>query len=464
MDRDKTLNRTSGRETSPEAYGELTGGTEAGRRNLSVALIICGAGLWCLARAFSGGDLEWRLVAMIALAVALTPMRAVLRGPHPHAIEFSLSHPVLFACALALGPFGAALPAVFSGIARLVAAGPSHRPLHTVLYTLLKPAAVCCASAAVYAALGGSVICPQAVDSLVPVLVSGLVYALAGASLVGLVEEPDRRADAERPSAPRTIAGWGMCLLAGYAAAVLYATAPAYVLLACAAATGLLRTALREPGREQAEDRELEQGGRGSCRAQSPDSAGASISSMASSDSAGASPSLPDVDDDSAFVDSATGLANRRYVEMFLNREISRADRLTRPLAVAVFDLDDSRKLAETSGPEALEGALREIGARLKSELRDYDVIARYSAGRLIVALPESSMEHALEVVERLHASFASVRMGNKPVSVSVGLAAFPEDAADADGLINSAHRALNSGRFAGPGRVSTCEELDKAS
>ena len=444
MDCDKTPNGTSGRETSPEAYNEPSGRIGTGRPNLSVVMIICGAGLWCLARALLGGELEWRLVAMIALAAALTPMRASLQASPSRSIEFSLSHPMLFSCALALGPFDAALPAAFSGIARLVAAGPRQRPLHTVLYTVLKPAVVCCTSAAVYAAMGGSVMRPHAIDSLPPVLVSGLTYALTGALLVGLVEEPDRRAAPGRPDFLQTTAAWGVCLLAGYATAVLYAIAPAYVLLATAAAAGLLQGAIRgSVGAKHSEARPCEQTER-------PSSECFAITQRD--------------DEDTAFVDHATGLANRRYVDMFLKREISRADRLARPLAAAVFDLDDSRKLAEVSDPEALEGVLREIGARLKSELRDYDVIARYSSGRLLVILPESTPEQALEVVERLHESLGSLRMGKQAVSVSVGLAAFPEDAADADGLVNSAHRALNSGRFAGPGRVSTCEELDKAS
>jgi len=170
-------------------------------------------------------------------------------------------------------------------------------------------------------------------------------------------------------------------------------------------------------------------------------------------------------DDEASFVDPSTGLASRRYVEMFLGRELSRSDRLGDPVSVAVFDLDGFRGLVDEVGQDAIDKALGEVGIGLKAGLREYDVVGRYSDGRLIVVLPESSADQAFEAAERLHESLGSLRLGKKPVSVSVGAATFPDHASDADGLINSAHHALNTGRASGTeSRVFCCEELDKAS
>jgi diguanylate cyclase (GGDEF)-like protein len=132
---------------------------------------------------------------------------------------------------------------------------------------------------------------------------------------------------------------------------------------------------------------------------------------------------------------------------------------------VAVFDLDGFRGLVDEVGQDAIDKALGEVGIGLKAGLREYDVVGRYSDGRLIVVLPESSADQAFEAAERLHESLGSLRLGKKPVSVSVGAATFPDHASDADGLINSAHHALNTGRASGTeSRVFCCEELDKAS
>ena len=177
------------------------------------------------------------------------------------------------------------------------------------------------------------------------------------------------------------------------------------------------------------------------------------------------SPDVAPSDNPSSFIDPSTGLASRRYVEMFLRSEISRSERLAKPVSVAVFDLDGFRALVDSVGQEAIDGALSQIGLALKAGLREYDVVGRYSPGRLIAVLPESSTEQAFEAAERLHASLESMRLGKGPVSLSVGVAAFPDHAAEADGLINSAHHALNTGRASGPGsRVYCCEELEKAS
>lgn len=166
----------------------------------------------------------------------------------------------------------------------------------------------------------------------------------------------------------------------------------------------------------------------------------------------------------SIYVDEPTGLASRRYLTMFLQREIKRSERAGDCLSVAVFDVDEFQRLEEQAGIEAITTGLADMGARLKSALREYDLVARYAPGRLALVLPETDLRGVAEIVERLHELATSVCVNGEQLSVTVGLAAFPEHGTTAEELINSAHHALNRGKFAAANTVHTVDELKMAS
>lgn len=416
-------------------------------RALVTAATVGAVGLYCLGRAVCFGEVGWRAIAMIGLSFALGPLSAEIGVSRGQTARFSLAHIPLFASALALGPVEAALPGVFCGISRLLALD-SHRPLGRTLYDLLKPTVITAAASAAYLVLGGSRSQPQAADSLLPVMGAGVVYAGLSAILVGLMSEPSTERQSSVP-ATSAIAGWLGCLTSGYALGVLYASAPGYVMLAAAGSALVLSRAL---SRRQELDVTTEE------MVESTDPAETDAGCVENADAIRVDEGGP-----ASFVDPATGLASRRYVEMFLAREISRAMRLEHPVSVAVFDIDGSRGLGDGSLDE-FNGLLADIGSKLKSGLRDYDVLGRYSEQRLILLLPECDTDQALEVVSRLHASFGSLALGRTPVTVSAGVATCPDDADSAEDLVNAAHHALNRGRFLGPNAVHLCEELDEAS
>lgn len=179
----------------------------------------------------------------------------------------------------------------------------------------------------------------------------------------------------------------------------------------------------------------------------------------------------PETEDDESeeeqsgqYFDQPTGLASKRYLTVFLHREISRSARANANLSLAIFDVHDFAKLVENAGMTAALTGLADVGARLRSALRDYDLVARYAGGRLAVVLPETGERGASEVVERLHGLATSVCVNERQLSVTVGLVAYPEHGSTAEELINSAHRALNRGKFAAANRVHTLTELRKAS
>lgn len=164
------------------------------------------------------------------------------------------------------------------------------------------------------------------------------------------------------------------------------------------------------------------------------------------------------------YVDQLTGLASRRYLTMFLQREIHRSERVHASLSVAIFDVDEFQRILDHAGADAAARGLADVGSRLKSILREYDLVAKYSAGRLALVLPESDARAAAGVVERLHELATSVCVAGEPLAVTVGLATFPDHGATVDELINSAHRALNRGKSGSANAVHTLEEMRKAS
>lgn len=393
----------------------------------------CCAGLVFICVALTDPELEWRLLALVALAFALSPVSAELRSrSKPASITIPFVHSVMFAGAIALGPACAALPGAFAGTAKLFFDPTERRPVSQVLYAVLKPAAVCSGAAFVYVAMGGDAALPHRTDSFVPMLLAAAAYVSLSAVFVGLADCAHPSSGTERPRGSVLAVSWALCLAAGYPLAVVYAFAPGWVLLVPAAAAALAHAAFKD--------------------------APAEIEERESADL------CPTDSSEGEFVDPATGLANRRYLMMFVSREISRAQRSRRPISLAIFDLDESKSLLERHGPESLDDLLALMANCMRSGLRDYDLVARYSNGRLIVALPEAPSETAFEIAGRLHESAASVEIDGKPLEITVGIATFPEHASTAEELVNSAHHALNRGRFTGANRVHSLHELRKAS
>ena len=164
------------------------------------------------------------------------------------------------------------------------------------------------------------------------------------------------------------------------------------------------------------------------------------------------------------YVDQSTGLASKRYLMMFLRREISRSQRANAAISVAVFDIGDYCKIEQRVGVNAATTALADIGARLKSVLREYDLVARYAPGRLVVIMSDTDAQGALQVVKRLHLLAASVRLGSAALSVTVGMSNFPEHGRTPEELINSAHHALNQGKSSATDSIHILGSLRKAS
>lgn len=149
-----------------------------------------------------------------------------------------------------------------------------------------------------------------------------------------------------------------------------------------------------------------------------------------------------------ATIDELTGVWNRRSFFENAGREFQRSQRTLRPLAVLMFDVDHFKSVNDTYGHAVGDQALRGVAERCRSQLRVIDIIGRYGGEEFAVALPETDIESAEHVAERLRvavekASFATAR-GSISLTISVGVAVYnPNDHTTLDAVIDCADRAL---------------------
>jgi diguanylate cyclase (GGDEF)-like protein len=159
--------------------------------------------------------------------------------------------------------------------------------------------------------------------------------------------------------------------------------------------------------------------------------------------------------------DSLTGAYNHRHFQDVLQRELGRAERVGRPLAVLMLDIDDFKSINDRFGHPVGDAILQGIVAEIRNEVRgDMDLLARYGGDEFAVVLPETPLEEAVLVAERVRRRIDE-RLFRMPDSqqilratVSIGLAAYPDDAAEKKALVELADAALYRAKRGGKNAV----------
>jgi two-component system cell cycle response regulator len=156
--------------------------------------------------------------------------------------------------------------------------------------------------------------------------------------------------------------------------------------------------------------------------------------------------------------DGLTGLHNRRSLTEFLDRELSRAERHDRPLALALFDIDRFKTINDGHGHLAGDTVLRQLAALLRPVVRKDELLARYGGEEFAMVLPETSGENAVKACERLRQTVAEHRFEydgrDIPVTVSIGVAVNGPDADTPERLLRSADAKLYQAKAAGRNKV----------
>jgi len=152
--------------------------------------------------------------------------------------------------------------------------------------------------------------------------------------------------------------------------------------------------------------------------------------------------------------DALTGLHNRRYFHETLGREVARAHRYERRLALVVLDLDDFKDVNDRIGHLAGDAVLAELAERVRDAVRSADVPCRVGGDEFAVILPESSLDDADQLYARIKTAVATrpVAQGGR-ILVSAGVAELkPED--DATSLFQRADEALYRAKERGKGQA----------
>ncbi|MEJ2346297.1 MAG: GGDEF domain-containing protein [Gammaproteobacteria bacterium] len=157
--------------------------------------------------------------------------------------------------------------------------------------------------------------------------------------------------------------------------------------------------------------------------------------------------------------DSLTELLSRRAFEQRLSEELERSRRYHHPCAVMIIDADHFKRVNDAYGHPVGDEVLRTLAARIREHIRPTDRAGRYGGEEFAVLLPETTTAEAVEVAERIRAGVARAPLAvvdDRPigVTVSVGVAAYPEDAASEEALVEAADRLLYGGKEAGRDRV----------
>lgn len=157
--------------------------------------------------------------------------------------------------------------------------------------------------------------------------------------------------------------------------------------------------------------------------------------------------------------DPLTGLFNRRYMEDALARETARARRHKQPLSIVMLDIDHFKRFNDAHGHEGGDALLAAFGHLVADHSRGEDIACRYGGEEFALILPGASAEIAAERAEELRAAVKHLQLESRgvllgPVSLSAGVASFPQHGAQGGRVMAVADAALYRAKQAGRDRV----------
>jgi len=161
-----------------------------------------------------------------------------------------------------------------------------------------------------------------------------------------------------------------------------------------------------------------------------------------------------------AHTDTLTGLANRRAAQEVLVREVARAGRYQRELAVLMLDIDRFKVLNDGFGHPLGDRVLVALAERLRANVRTSDLVARWGGEEFVVVAPETPMAQAQQLAELLRSHVAKDPfLDGHRVTVSIGVASYREGG-HVDALVARSDAALYRAKAAGRNRVAVVDDL----
>jgi len=157
-----------------------------------------------------------------------------------------------------------------------------------------------------------------------------------------------------------------------------------------------------------------------------------------------------------ASTDSLTGLPNKRAVGDTLKRMLAQASRTLTPLSLIVLDLDHFKDINDRFGHPVGDQALANVGAAIRSALRDSDFAGRVGGEEFAVLLPDTALDGAIQSADKIRVAIAAIDMPGVDVTMtaSVGIAAYPDHATGTERLERLADSALYVAKRRGRDRI----------
>ena len=157
-----------------------------------------------------------------------------------------------------------------------------------------------------------------------------------------------------------------------------------------------------------------------------------------------------------AYLDGLTGIFNRRYFEMRVVEEIDRARRFNSGMAVLMIDIDQFKRLNDDFGHLLGDEVLRQVSSMFHGQVRKIDVVCRYGGEEFAILLSQTNPQHALGVAEKLRRLVETWQFPGVPqsVTISAGVATFPDHGTGRDELVKSADAGLYAAKQGGRNRV----------
>ncbi len=156
--------------------------------------------------------------------------------------------------------------------------------------------------------------------------------------------------------------------------------------------------------------------------------------------------------------DALTGLANRAYLVAAIEREIERGTRYGRGFCLLMADLDNLKAVNDSYGHRAGDHVLAGVADVIRDGVRRIDTSARLGGDEFVVLLPETDPTGAFVVAEKIRQGVASMRTmerdSNVPVSISIGLVAWPDDGRTLDQLMDGVDEAMYAAKQRGRNRI----------
>ena len=165
-----------------------------------------------------------------------------------------------------------------------------------------------------------------------------------------------------------------------------------------------------------------------------------------------------------SITDALTGLKTRRFFLEALSQEWKRAARSGRPFSVVLIDLDKFKEVNDTEGHLEGDLVLARVGRLLEQKCRQSNVVARYGGDEFVILMPETGVEQAMTLSERLRLWIATDPMLNeRHVTGSFGIASFPLHGSSTEDIVRVADAGMYVSKHAGGNRVSTAEAVSES-